>query len=207
MSEKGSTKERIERAALALFAASGIDGVSVKQIARRAGVSQGALYSHFESKEDLAWQLFSDNFSKMGHELRQCTRHLRTFSEKILAVVSHIFARFDEDAELWAYVFFARHRYVPRISPRLGNPFLIVRMIIYDAIAEGTIPRQDLDLLTAMVSGIILQVADLRILGRISKELSSYSRSITEACLRTLDANEVLLPDVPPFLLSSDDSP
>ncbi len=49
MSEKGSTKERIERAALALFAASGIDGVSVKQIARRAGVSQGALYSHFES--------------------------------------------------------------------------------------------------------------------------------------------------------------
>ena len=50
----GTTKAKIERAALTLFAEHGIDGVSTKQIAKKAGISEGAIYRHFSGKEDLA---------------------------------------------------------------------------------------------------------------------------------------------------------
>ena len=55
MMRSSGAKERVERAATELFAAKGIDGVSIAEIAALAGVSQGALYRHYASKEDLAW--------------------------------------------------------------------------------------------------------------------------------------------------------
>jgi AcrR family transcriptional regulator len=48
-----STRAKLVRAARFLFARSGYAGVGTEQIARRAGVTRGALYHQFPSKEDL----------------------------------------------------------------------------------------------------------------------------------------------------------
>ena len=55
---RGTTKARIERAALQLFARHGMDGVSIKQIAQACTISDGAMYRHFKSKDDLARLMF-----------------------------------------------------------------------------------------------------------------------------------------------------
>jgi AcrR family transcriptional regulator len=47
------TRERLLRAAADVFAARGYDGTRVADIAAAAGVSNGALYAHFDSKADL----------------------------------------------------------------------------------------------------------------------------------------------------------
>ncbi|GAA1816983.1 TetR/AcrR family transcriptional regulator [Actinomadura chokoriensis] len=47
------TRERLLRAAAEAFARHGYDGTRVADIARAAGVSNGALYAHFGSKADL----------------------------------------------------------------------------------------------------------------------------------------------------------
>ena len=49
--------ERIRSAALSLFIRNGISGTTTKEIAREAGVSEGSIYNHFESKGDLALAL------------------------------------------------------------------------------------------------------------------------------------------------------
>ncbi len=66
------TKEKIERAAVRLFVRQGINGTSIRDVAKLAGVSQGAMYNHFDSKEGLALELFSRGWSEMGAELRRC---------------------------------------------------------------------------------------------------------------------------------------
>jgi AcrR family transcriptional regulator len=48
-----STRTKLIRAARALFARKGYAGVGTEEIARRAGVTRGALYHQFPAKEDL----------------------------------------------------------------------------------------------------------------------------------------------------------
>lgn len=53
--ERGvQTRKQLLRAAAEVFDESGFAGASIKLILRRAGVTTGALYFHFRSKEDLA---------------------------------------------------------------------------------------------------------------------------------------------------------
>lgn len=47
------TRDRIQAAALELFAAHGIRETSLRQIAERLGITKPALYYHFASREDL----------------------------------------------------------------------------------------------------------------------------------------------------------
>jgi AcrR family transcriptional regulator len=49
----GRRREQVVAAGLAVFAASGFHGGSVREIARRAGLSQAGLLHHFPSKEHL----------------------------------------------------------------------------------------------------------------------------------------------------------
>ena len=48
-----TTKEKILKEALELFAVKGYDGVSVREIAGAVGVRESALYKHFKNKEDI----------------------------------------------------------------------------------------------------------------------------------------------------------
>ena len=52
-----NTKISLLRAAEEVFAERGLAGAKVEEIARRAGVSKGAFYLHFESKEQVLKQL------------------------------------------------------------------------------------------------------------------------------------------------------
>jgi AcrR family transcriptional regulator len=47
------TREAIESVSVKLFAKRGIHETSLEEVARRAGISKGAIYWHYDSKEDL----------------------------------------------------------------------------------------------------------------------------------------------------------
>ncbi|WP_273832377.1 TetR/AcrR family transcriptional regulator [Guptibacillus sedimenti] len=49
--------ERIERAALPLFARKGFEGTSLSKIAKCVGIKKPSLYAHFASKEDLFFSI------------------------------------------------------------------------------------------------------------------------------------------------------
>ena len=49
----GDTKERILEAALELFAQSGYLGTSMSDIAKKLGITKGALYKHYTSKQEI----------------------------------------------------------------------------------------------------------------------------------------------------------
>ena len=49
----GQKQQRILDAAIAEFAANGFAGANINRIARQAGISIGAMYKYFRSKEDL----------------------------------------------------------------------------------------------------------------------------------------------------------
>ena len=64
---RAATVAAILRAAARLFTARGFDATSIDDIAGRAGVAKGAVYHHFESKE----QIFARVFEQMTATLAQ----------------------------------------------------------------------------------------------------------------------------------------
>ncbi|HJS33273.1 MAG TPA: TetR/AcrR family transcriptional regulator [Alphaproteobacteria bacterium] len=186
MRDGTETKERIERAAIRMFVKHGVNGASIREIAREAGVSQGAMYNHYTSKEDLAWALFSRSWSDIAVEMRQRMHGEPTLLAKLRALTNCVFRRFEEDWELVTYVYFSRHENIRRVTASLPNPHLVVRLAIVDGMARGEIPRQNAEVATAMVMGILIQIIDTKALGRIKPDLTKLADSVAEACFRAL---------------------
>ena len=181
-----ATKEKIERAALRLFVRHGINGTSIREVAKLAGVSQGAMYNHYDSKEDLAFELFARGWSEIGAELRRLGQGGQTLGDKFEAMIGYVFDRFDKDWVYVTYVFFSRHDNLWRVSANLPNPYLAFRKVIVDAAQRGEIPRQDADIATSMVIGAATQVIDTKILGRIEGKLHSRAGHVARACVGLL---------------------
>jgi TetR/AcrR family transcriptional repressor of nem operon len=61
------------RAASRLFRERGIDGVGVAEISKEAGLTHGALYAHFKSKEELALEALSYGLDQANAHLYSAT--------------------------------------------------------------------------------------------------------------------------------------
>lgn len=182
------TKARIERAALELFVEQGVAETSIREIAGAAGVSLGAMYNHFQSKEELAWSLFSVGFSELATELRHRAREHPTIDAKLSAMVRYVFESFDKDWIMISFLFLARHQHLRQVTHRIGNPYIVFRTVIAEAIRSGELPKQDPELAAALVTGAVIQVIDVKILGRITGDLSRLSERVAGSCLRLLKA-------------------
>ena len=64
-----ATRERIVRAASAMFLARGFDAVPMSQVADAAGVTTPALYWHFKSKTDLFFEVLKASYRSFFDEL------------------------------------------------------------------------------------------------------------------------------------------
>jgi AcrR family transcriptional regulator len=180
------TRERIERAALKCFVEQGVAETSIRDIAAEAGISLGAMYNHFVSKDELAWQVFIAGWKNIAQELGHRASGKADLEFKLNGAIDCLFTRFDQDPLLVTYIFNSRHRHFARIGAARGDPYMVLRMIIADAMRRGEIPRGDLDLKTAIVAGAAIQTIDSRILGRVKGRLADQVATTAALCLRVL---------------------
>jgi TetR/AcrR family transcriptional repressor of nem operon len=79
--QSDENREVLLATASRLFRERGIDGVGVAEIAREAGLTHGALYAHFRSKDELATQAFTQALALSREAFRgEGTRRKRSVS-------------------------------------------------------------------------------------------------------------------------------
>ena len=82
-----SAKPRIERAALEVFVRDGVDGATTRAIAAEAGVSEGALYRHYRSKDELAITLFMIVHARLSSLIEEAADEAHGIKAKAAAIV------------------------------------------------------------------------------------------------------------------------
>lgn len=65
------TRQKLLDAALQVFARNGYERATVDEIVREAGFSKGAFYVHFETKEDLFWEMLEERIAAQQETFRQ----------------------------------------------------------------------------------------------------------------------------------------
>lgn len=110
-------KQDIANTALHLFAHEGYNAVSTKKIAEQAGVSEGLIFRHFESKKGLLDFIFADLENKIGAMFRPILE-MTDPKEVIRRSIDLFFSFAEEDIDIWRLLFRLKWQegYVPSNS-------------------------------------------------------------------------------------------
>ena len=185
-SKRDTKLPEILRAALELFTEKGIHATTTKDIARRAGVSEGALYRHFQSKQELAEDLYLTHLSYFTAQLDRRVLVVPTLRERLNALVESCFHFFDEDRTLFTYLILSEHNELGRTSRKVRHIRHLVRDILVDGQRNGEVREGDLEILGACVIGMVIRVAIFRIYGLIGGSLREQSDVVADACYRVI---------------------
>lgn len=181
----GGTKARIERSAVDLFASKSVDAVTTREIAARAGISEGALYRHYKSKAELAETLFCTIHERLAEEIVRASSRKQTIEENTASIVRTYCRAADEDWTLFTYHLLNTHRFLPLVAARDSepnkNPVAQIEAIIAGAMDRGEIKRGDAKLKAALCLGVVLQAALHKVYGKLSQPMTYYQMEITRA--------------------------
>jgi AcrR family transcriptional regulator len=184
---ESATKIRIESCALRLFVENGIAATSMRDIAHCVGVTEGALYRHFEGKDQLAWHLFSTGFTGLAAALDRLQASAQGVAAKLDAMIDAFLALFDADPVQFNYLLLAQHGQLNKVTGNMPNPVEVVRRVIAEAIEAGEIAAGNANFLAALVMGLVLQPATFIVYGRLARPLGARAPQIRRACRRILD--------------------
>jgi AcrR family transcriptional regulator len=180
------TQERIEQAALALFAEKGVDRTTIGDIARAAGIAEGTIYRHYPSKDELIWQLFSRNYLELAARLDALQAARQGLRAKLAAMIGMFCSLYEQDPDMFRFLLLVQHGQLERVEADMQTPVSVLKAVIENAVVRGEIPPQDSELATAMVLGMVLQVAVFKVYGRIPQPLGDFAVRLTEGCWRAL---------------------
>ena len=175
------TRERIEKAAIRLFVEKGVAETSVRDIARAVDLSEGALYRHFVSKEDLVWDVFERNYVAFAGRLDALALAETTARAKLAAMIRGFCLAHDEDPVLFRFLLFVQHGQLSRLAPGTPTPVDSMRAVLERGIVSKEIPEQHPDLATALVFGIVLQPVTFAAYGRLPTTMGVLSNRLVTA--------------------------
>ncbi len=190
MARPAKKKTGIEDAAIELFATRGISSTTVKDIADRAGVTEGALYRHYESKLQMAWRLYC---REVGVFLGEFVPLLRqsgdTLDGRVLAAVKFIYKYYRDTPEKLAFVLLARRNFPDRGldgEQEVINPDDVVQQFVKEEIACGRVPKSDTVLMMAMLRGVVLEPILMHRDGRLKTQPLRLAEKVAAACTAIL---------------------
>jgi AcrR family transcriptional regulator len=175
------TRNRIEQAALRLFVEKGVAETSVRDIAGAVALSEGALYRHFESKDELVWKTFERHYVAFATTLQALAENETTTRAKLAAMIGGFCSAHDQDPTLFRFLLFVQHGQLGRLAPGTPTPVDVMRTVLDAGIKAGEIPVQHPDLAAALVFGVVLQPVTFAAYGRLPFDLGSMCDRLVSA--------------------------
>jgi AcrR family transcriptional regulator len=177
---------RLFRAAVKLFVKKGIEGASIKEIAREAGVSEGALYRHFKSKEDLAYHLFAVHVNDFTLDLAARVARERRFEDKIKAYVSTCFESFEGERDLFTYLILSEHRELDRFPEDFKHPGHVALDLMAEGKKAGVLADLEDGAGASILVGSVIRMCLSRLRGVLAQDLRVQAGDVARALWRGL---------------------
>jgi len=147
------TKQRIFDVSVKLFSEKGYDAVSLREIAGEVGITNAAIYNHFNSKEAILTDIFATFKRKLdGYILKkaQVDRYIETDTPRRL--LNRCIGRFvEDDMEFMANAY--RITYREYLNNQLASELILIQLhektaqsiqyVLDSLIGRGSLPAMD----------------------------------------------------------------
>lgn len=187
--EEGKTHTvlpKVMRAAVKLFVGKGIDGTTIKDIAAKSGVSEGALYRHFKSKEELAYHIFTTNVNAFSHELTALVTRRRPGRDQIHAYIAAAFDAYESERDLFNYLILSEHRELDKFPLSFKHPGHVALDVVREGQKAGLFRLMDPYLASSILVGSVIRICLVRFRDGIKRDLRGDADTVTDAIWRAL---------------------
>lgn len=184
-----TTRARIEKEALRLFAEKGVEGATIRDLSQAVGVADAALYRYFGSKEQIASELFRAHYGALAAKIAAISARDLPFVRTTHELVSLFCRLFDDEPDVFAFILLNQHAHL-RFVTEDANAVEELRKIMRRAIERGEITMTDPDLAAATALGAVLQPAVFKLYGRLPGPLSAHAEDMAEAAARSVGAQK-----------------
>ncbi len=135
--QRSEQRSRLRGAAAAIYAEKGMQGISARAIAVRAGVSTGTLYSYFANLQELMRSLWQAPVAKVETELEAIAAQHSEPVDRIRALLEKFadFAHANPEVYRGAFLF-VRAKKLPESEVQPLHQFAFYRLLC-DALREG----------------------------------------------------------------------
>lgn len=157
MPRPATKRNDIINTALQLFAEKGVKATTIRDIAGAAGVTEGALYRHFEGKEELAQYLFATSAELFYEHLVASVDETASAPERLRTLVCAFFDFAFSRPDIFGFVM-ARHFEGAGEAPATNRlPKRLFVETIAQGIAAGELRLMDPELGAGLVVGMAVQ--------------------------------------------------
>jgi AcrR family transcriptional regulator len=114
------TRDKILLASLKLFSEKGIRETTIKDIAKEVGITEGAIYRHFKSKDEIVLGLFGAYSEEFYRRLEKAVRFEGSFRERFMGTVKAFLGFCFENPSAFKYLdlfHYLRSEEVKNFSP------------------------------------------------------------------------------------------
>jgi AcrR family transcriptional regulator len=183
-----SAKDRINAAAIELFVSEGVDAATTKKIAAGAGISEGAIYRHYRSKDELALTLFMSAHRRLSELVNEAAAGEASLRAKTAAIVRAYCQAADENWPLFCFHMLSLHRFLPYYQEDGKDPVSVVEALVKRAMVDAELPPADPRILASMAIGVVVQTALNKAYGRFSEPMSAHAPLMSAAAQAVLYA-------------------
>jgi AcrR family transcriptional regulator len=184
-SKRQTALPAIMRTAVRLFVAKGFEATTIKDIARGAGVAEGALYRHFPSKEALAKHLFFVNLESLTGRVAARVAAAAGARKRLRAYVESVFLEYERDPDLFYFLILSEHR---ELKAGVEHPGLILDRLVAEGQASRDFAPGEPMLLVSTVFGTLHRLCILRKYGRVDGPLTRFADEVSTRLFRALKA-------------------
>ncbi len=181
-----STRLGLQDAAVRLGVRDGVDSASIRTIAREAGVTEGAVYKHFGSKNELIREAYTAIVDEMARDKLVLIRAGLPFEHAIGAWVKLTFEYFDGNRDAFSYVLLMPHRMADALGDVYTKQGDVFRDFLLEAQGRGEARKMDVNYAYALFTGCVLNVPRLIEEGVLEGPAMRYAKETAEVVLNIL---------------------
>jgi AcrR family transcriptional regulator len=150
-----SARDAIVRAAWALVAEEGLAGLSLRDLARRAGITTPTVYAYFESKSAIYDAMFGQAAAEFADRMAEPIQGDEP--HEILAAYGHRFVEFCTNDPARYQLLFQRTLPGFEPSPESFAPAILTLSNTQALLTRQGIQEEHIDLWTALITGLVDQ--------------------------------------------------
>ncbi|MBF6220656.1 TetR/AcrR family transcriptional regulator [Nocardia abscessus] len=199
----GALRDALLAACLRLIETEGLGAVSLRRVAREAGVSTAAPYHHFPDRSALLATLSTQGFRLLGAQLA-ATRAEAETPLAALTALANTYVRFSREQPAYFRLMFRPELSQPDKHPDAMAAGDAAFGVLADTIAEcvraGVLPADKADTLAVMFWGLGHGLASLWLDGQLEKravQFGTTAPALVEDVMRTFAT--VIEPSTPPL--------